>query len=399
MVKRNTNTQALAPHWHPDTQQIRGGTMRSEFGETSEALFLNSGFCYDSAELAESRFNGEAPGYVYSRYLNPTLDMLEKRLALMEGAEAACVMGSGMAAVFASLMSHLKVGDHVIAHRVLFGSCHYILSEICPRFGIDVTFIDGTQPDAWDSAFRPETKCVFIESPANPTLDIIDIAMVAKHCRAHDALLIVDNILAGNGVQSPLEHGADIIVYSTTKHMDGQGRTLGGAVLGSHHFINEIVLPFHRHTGPALSPFNAWVILKSLETYSLRMERHGHNAHILAEYLEAHPAIKRVTYPHLSSNPAYDIAKRQMQQGGSMIAVEVEGGRQAAFNFMNRLELIDISNNLGDAKTLITHPATTTHANVAEADQLAIGITPGLMRLSVGLEHVDDLLADCKQAL
>jgi O-succinylhomoserine sulfhydrylase len=303
-----------------------------------------------------------------------------------------------MAAVFASLMSHLRAGDHVIAHRVLFGSCHYILSEICPRFGIEVSLIDGTQAANWEAAFKSNTKCVFIETPANPTLEIVDIKLIAELCHANHAMLIVDNILAGCGVQSPLAHGADVIVYSTTKHMDGQGRTLGGAILGSEQFIKEVVTPFHRHTGPALSPFNAWVILKSLETYQLRMQRHCENAHKLAAFLEAHPSVASVMYPHLPSHPQYAIAKAQMQSGGNMIAFEVSGGKEAAFAFVNRLQLIDISNNLGDAKSLITHPATTTHANLPEAARTDIGITSGLLRLSVGLEHVDDLIADIGQA-
>ncbi|TAE83366.1 MAG: O-succinylhomoserine sulfhydrylase [Alphaproteobacteria bacterium] len=400
MVKRNADNKTLAQSWHPETVQVRGGTKRSEFGETSEAIFLNSGFCYDNAEIAESRFNGEAPGYVYSRYLNPTLDMLEQRLTLMEeGAEACCVMGSGMAAVFASLMSHLRAGDHIIAHRVLFGSCHYILAEICPRFGMEVSFIDGTQPNAWEEAMRPNTKAVFIETPANPTLDVLDIAHIAGICNAHQVMLIVDNILAGNGAQAPLLLGADVVVYSTTKHMDGQGRTLGGAILGSESFIKETVLPFHRHTGPALSPFNAWVVLKSLETYSLRMARHQSNALAVANALEAHPDVAHVHYPLLPSHPHYDVARKQMNGGGNMIAFSVQGGKKAAFSLMNNLQLIDISNNLGDSKSLITHPATTTHATLTTEAQEAIGIGAGMMRLSVGLEHVDDLIADLINAL
>lgn len=399
MVKRNADTTRLAQDWHPDTIQVRGGTKRSEFGETSEALFLNSGFCYDSAEVAESRFNGEAPGYVYSRYLNPTLHMLEERLALMEGAERCCVMGSGMAAVFASLMSHLSAGDHVIAHRVLFGSCHYILSEICPRLGIEVTFIDGTQPENWKPAFQGNTKCVFIESPANPTLEVLDISFIATAAHAHGVMLIVDNILAGLGAQRPFALGANAVVYSTTKHMDGQGRTLGGAVMGSEAFIAETVLPFHRHTGPAMSPFNAWVILKSLETYNLRMERHAANAMALASELDAHPKVSRLHYPLLPSHPHYEVAVKQMESGSNMIAFEVSGGKEAAFSLLNTLELIDISNNLGDSKTLITHPATTTHANLADDVRADIGITDGMLRLSVGLEHAEDLKRDLMQAL
>lgn len=399
MVKRNSNVKEIAKNWRAETLQVRAGTMRSEFGETSEAIFLNSGFCYDNAEVAESRFNGEAPGYVYSRYLNPTLHMLELRLSALEGAEAACVVGSGMAAVFASLMSHLKAGDHVVAHRVLFGSCHYILQEIAPRFGIEVTFIDGTKSDEWERSMQPNTKCVFIESPANPTLEILDIKHIANVCKAHNVMLIVDNILAGLGVQNAFELGADVVVYSTTKHMDGQGRTLGGAVLGCESFIKEIVLPFHRHTGPALSPFNAWVILKSLETYSLRMQRHNENAKYLAEMLAGHKQVARVSYPHEKSHPQYEIAKAQMQAGGNMIAFEIAGGKEAAFAFMNKLQLIDISNNLGDSKSLITHPATTTHANMGREAQEKVGITQGLVRLSVGLEHREDLEADLIAAL
>jgi O-succinylhomoserine sulfhydrylase len=399
MVKRNSKISEIGKNWRTETLQVRAGTLRSEFGETSEAIFMNSGFCYDNAEIAESRFNGEAPGYVYSRYLNPTLHMLELRLCALEGAAAACVVGSGMAAVFAALMSHLKAGDHVVAHRVLFGSCHYILQEIAPRFGIEVSFIDGRENDAWEQAMRPNTKCVFIETPANPTLEVLDVSHIAKVCKAHNVMLIVDNILAGMGVQNAFALGADVVVYSTTKHMDGQGRTLGGAVLGSEAFIKETVLPFHRHTGPALSPFNAWVILKSLETYSLRMQRHNENAAYLAEMLASNPKIARVSYPHEKSHPQYPIAKAQMQAGGNMIAFEIAGGKEAAFAFMNKLQLIDISNNLGDSKSLITHPATTTHANMGREAQEKVGITQGLVRLSVGLEHMEDLEADLINAL
>lgn len=398
-MKRNQNTRKLAESWATDTQMIRGGTYRSELGETSEAIFLNSGFCYDSAEVAESRFNGTAPGYVYSRYVNPNLRMLEERLCLLEGAEAACVMGSGMAAVFASLMSFLRSGDHVIAHRVLFGSCFYIVTEILPRFGIEVSLIDGTEPQSWDHAMRPNTRAVFIETPANPTLEIVDIAHIAALCRTQGAKLIVDNIFATPLLQKPLALGADIVVYSTTKHMDGQGRTLGGAVLSSQQFIEETLLPFHRHTGPALSPFNAWIIFKSLETFPLRMERHCSNAQAVAEMLEHEAKIEHVYYPGLASHPQHALAARQMKQGGALAAFSLKGGKAAAFRFMNALQIVDISNNLGDAKSLITHPASTTHSNMMPEAQLAIGITPGLLRLSVGLEDKDDLLKDIRQAL
>lgn len=403
-MKRNKNTLDVAKGWELDTQMIRGGTLRSEFGETSEAIFMNSGFCYDSAEVAESRFNGVAPGYVYSRYLNPTLKMLEDRLTLLEGAEAACVMGSGMAAVFASIMCHVKTGDHVIASKVLFGSCFYIVSEILPRFGVEVTLVDGTEEKDWAAAFKPNTTCIFIETPANPTLSLVDIAMVAKLSKAHGTLLIVDNIFATPFLQRPLELGADVVVYSTTKHMDGSGRTLGGAVLGKEQYIKEVLLPFHRHTGPALSPFNAWVILKALETFSMRMERHCSNAHKVASFLEGHAKVAKVHYPALTSHPQHAIAAKQMLldgkvNGGAMVAFEVLGGKEAAFKFMNALQVIDISNNLGDAKSLITHPATTTHSNMKPDAQVEIGITGGMLRLSVGLEDARDLLKDLEQAL
>jgi O-succinylhomoserine sulfhydrylase len=382
-----------------ETKLVRGGSIRSNFGETSEAIFLNSGFAYNSAEIAESRFNGEEPGYVYSRYLNPSLKMLEDKLAILEGAEAACVMASGMAAVFAAIMCQLKTGDHFIASKVLFGSCYHIATKILPNYGIEVSLIDGTSEDEWRKAFKKNTKVVFIETPANPNLEILDIKFISGLCKQNGAKLIIDNIFASAYCQESLKFGADIIVYSTTKHMDGQGRTLGGCVLGTQEFIKDILLPFHRHTGPALSPFNAWVILKSLETYSLRMERHCFNAQKIAEFLESHPKVKRVLYPTLKSHPQHEIAKRQMNNGGAMIAFETLGEKKDTFAFMNKLQLVDISNNLGDSKSLITHPATTTHSNIAREDQEKIGITQTMCRLSVGLEHVDDLINDLKQAL
>ncbi len=403
-MKRNRNTPEIARKWRPDTQLVRGGTYRSETGETSEAIYLTSGFCYDEAETAESRFNGVAPGYVYSRYVNPNLKMLQDRLCLLEGAEACTVMGSGMAAVFASMMSFLKAGDHVLAHRVMFGSCHYIITQILPRFGITYTLVDGTEPANWEGAFEKNTACVFIETPSNPCLEVIDISHIAGLCRSHGAKLIVDNIFATPLLQKPLEMGADIVVYSTTKHMDGQGRTLGGAVLGNRDYIEETLLPFHRHTGPALSPFNAWIIHKSLETFSLRMERHCANADKLARFLEAHPAVERVFFPALESHPHYVVASRQMTYkgkpcGGSLVAFVLKGGKEAAFGAMNGLHIVDISNNLGDAKSLITHPASTTHSNISPEEQAKIGIAPGLLRLSVGLEDADDLCEDFERAL
>ena len=382
-----------------ETKMVRGGTLRSNFGETSEAIFLNSGFCYNSAEIAESRFNGEEPGFVYSRYLNPTLKILEDRLALLEDAPAACVMASGMAAVFASIMCQIKAGDHFIASKVLFGSCYHIATKILPNYGIEVSLVEGTDMEAWKKAFRKNTKVVFIETPANPNLEIVDIKAIAALCKKHKVQLIVDNIFASPYVQKPFELGADIVVYSTTKHMDGQGRTLGGCVLGSEEFIKDILLPFHRHTGPALSPFNAWVILKSLETFTLRIERHCQNANKIAQFLESHKKIKKVLYPSLPSHPQYKLAMKQMKNGGPMIAFEIKGNKKDTFAFMNKLSIIDISNNLGDAKSLITHPATTTHSNMTKEEQEKIGITATMCRLSVGLENVDDLIQDLKNAL
>lgn len=385
--------------WRRETQLVRGGTTRSNFGETSEAIYLNSGFCYQSAEEAESRFNGESPGYVYSRYTNPSLDALEKKLALLEGAERACVMASGMAAVNASLMCFLKPGDRVVAHRVLFGSCFYIITEVLPRLGIEIELIDGTKDENWEKAITANTTAVFIESPANPNLELIDIKTVANICKKNNARLIVDNIFATPLAQHPLELGADVVIYSTTKHMDGQGRTLGGAVLGSEEFITEELLPYHRHTGPAMSPFTAWLILKSLETFTLRMDRHCSNAHALAEWMENQPQIEQVIYPGLDSHPQRNIAKKQMSNGGSMIAFKVKGGKEAAFTFLNNLSIIDISNNLGDSRSLITHPASTTHSNIDEATRNELGITSNLLRFSVGLENVDDLREDLAAAL
>ena len=377
-----------------ETKMVRGGTIRSNFGETSEAIFMNSGFTYNSAEIAESRFNGEEPGFVYSRYLNPTLKMLEDKLCLLENAPAACVMASGMAAVFSSIMCQIKAGDHFIASRALFGSCFYIATKILPNYGVDVTLVDGTNLDEFKKAFKDNTKLVFIESPSNPNLDLVDIKAVADLCKKNNVKLIVDNIFASALIQKPLELGADIVVYSTTKHMDGQGRSLGGAVLSSEEFIKETLMPFHRHTGPALSSFNAWIILKSLETFPLRIERHCENAMKIAQFLETHPKIKRVIYPGLKSHPQYEIAKKQMANGGALIAFEVNGDKKEVFKFMNNLKIIDISNNLGDTKTLITHPATTTHSNMTPEQRVEIGINDSMCRLSVGLENVKDLIGD-----
>jgi O-succinylhomoserine sulfhydrylase len=382
-----------------ETKLVHGGALRSQFGEVSEAIFLNSGFCYDDAETAEKRFNGEEPGFVYSRYRNPTLAMLEDRLCLLEGAEYCIAVGSGMAAVFASLMGVLKAGDRVLANRVLFGSCHYIITEILPRFGITTELVDGPDLDAWAKALSTPAQAVFIESPANPTLQLTDIEAVCKLAKKAGALVVVDNVFATPIYQRPLELGADMVVYSTTKYFDGQGRTLGGAILGNRELLEEKILPFHRHTGPALSPFNAWVTLKGLETLTLRMERHIANAQALAELVEAHQNVEAIYYPGLKSFPQYALAQKQMTGAGGLISFSLKGGKAAAFKFLNALSIVAISNNLGDAKSLATHPATTTHSNMTADARAAIGIADGTLRLSVGIESLADLKNDIKNAL
>lgn len=385
--------------WHPATKLVRGGRIQSQFRETSEALYLNSAYTYESAEYAESLFAGEIEGFKYGRYSHPNLAMLEERLSLMEGAEACTVTASGMAAVFAGLMSQLKAGDHVVASEVLFSSCHYIITQLLPRFGITYTLVAAEDMAGWNKAITKKTKCVFIETPANPTLELVDIAAVAKICKKAGACLIIDNVFATPLLQSPLKLGADMVVYSTTKHIDGQGRTLGGAILASRKMIDEVVLPFCRHTGPHMSHFNAWVLLKSLETLTLRVEKHCDNAESLAKMLSEHPKVMKIWYPGLKSHPQYAIAKKQMLRGGPMIAFELKGGKKAAFKFMNALGVCDISNNLGNAKTLVTHPASTTHASIGVQARKAAGIGDGLIRLSVGIEDVRDLSADILQAL
>lgn len=379
-----------------ETRLVHGGSLRSQYGEVGEAIFMNSGFCYHDAETAEKRFNGEEPGFVYSRYRNPTLAMLEDRLALLEGAESCIAVGSGMAAVFASLMGVIKAGDRVLANKVLFGSCHYIITEILPRFGVTTELVEDAD---WEKALNTPAAAVFIESPANPTLVLTDIQRVCALAKKAGAKVIVDNVFATPMAQKPLELGADMVVYSTTKYFDGQGRTLGGAILGAKELLDEKILPFHRHTGPALSPFNAWVILKGLETLPLRMDRHVSNAQTLAELLEKHPAVARVSYPGLKSFPQYALAQQQMQQPGALIAFSLNGGKQAAFRFLNGLSITAISNNLGDAKSLATHPATTTHSNMTPETRAALGIDDGMVRLSVGLESIADLTRDITAAL
>ena len=385
--------------WRAETQAVRGATERSQFDETSEAVFLNSGYVYKSAEEAESAFKQEIDRYVYSRFGNPTVTMFERRLALLEGAEDCRAMASGMAAVFASLASGLSTGDRLVASRALFGSCHYICVDLLPRFGIETELVDGTDLAQWKKALSKPTQAVFLESPSNPGLEVIDLAAVCEMAHTAEAKVVVDNVFATPVLQKPLEMGADVIVYSATKHIDGQGRCLGGAVLGTSEFIEDVVTPFIRHTGPALSPFNAWVLLKGLETLSLRVDRHCTNARRVAQYLEGRPEISRLLYPELESHPQHELAMRQMSQGGTVVAFELKDGKEKTFRFLNALNVIDISNNLGDAKSLICHPSTTTHQRLTDEEKQRVGITPGFVRLSVGLESAEDLIADIEQAL
>lgn len=382
-----------------DTLLVHGGTTRSQFGETSEAMFLNSGFVYDSAEAAEARFKGESPGFVYSRYANPTVAMFESRMALIEGAEAARGTASGMAAVTAALMCQLSAGDHVVAARALFGSCLYVVEDLLPRLGVESTLVDGTDLDQWRKAVRPNTKAFFLETPTNPTLEIIDLSAVADIARDVGARVVVDNVFATPLGQRPLAHGADVVVYSATKHIDGAGRCLGGVILASEEFITEQLKDFYRHTGPSMSPFNAWVMLKGLETLALRVERCCASAADLADWLAKRPGVRRILYPGRDDHPQAALARRQMSTGGPMVSFEIDGGKQAAFRFANALRVIRISNNLGDAKSLVTHPATTTHQRLTPEARAHLGISDGLLRISVGLEAPDDLKADLARGL
>ena len=378
----------------PATRLVHGGTMRSQFGETSEALFLTQGYVYPDMETAEARFKGESPGFIYSRFSNPTVAMFEERMALLEGAEAARATASGMAAVTAAMLGQLKAGDHVVAAKALFGSCRYIVEELLPRFGVPSTLVDGTDLDQWRAAMRPNTKVCFLESPTNPQLEIIDIAGVAEIAHAGGANLVVDNVFATPLLQSPFDLGADCVVYSTTKHIDGQGRCLGGVILASNEFIQTHVHNFLRQTGPALSPFNAWVMLKGLETLPVRLMQQQRNAVAVADYLASRPEIARVLYPSRKDHPQHELAMRQMTGGGSVLAFDVKGGKEGAFAFANALSIVKISNNLGDAKSLITHPATTTHQRIGPEARAESGIGDGMLRLSCGLEDVEDLLED-----
>ena len=385
--------------WHEATALVHGGTLRSQFGETSEAIFLNSGYVYATAEQAEARFKGDEEGFVYSRYANPTVAMFEARMCALEGAPAARGTASGMAAVAASLLCHLKTGDHVISARALFGSCRYVVEDLLPRLGIATTLIDGRDLGAWDAAVKPNTRAFFFETPTNPVLELVDIEGVAKIAKRAGALVVVDNVFATPLLQRPMPLGADIVVYSATKHIDGQGRCLGGVVLGPEEYIEEKLHNYLKHTGPSLSPFNAWVLLKGLETLPLRVERHGASAAAIADFLAARPEIVRVFYPGRADHPQAALAKRQMEGGGPMVAFEIKGDKKSAFRFMNALQIFKISNNLGDAKSLVTHPATTTHQRLTPEARAELGIFDNSVRLSIGLEDVRDLTADLDQAL
>ena len=386
-------------HWHRDTKLVRAGTKRSAHQETSEALYLNSGFVYDTAEEAAAAFAGEADRYVYSRYGNPTVEMFEDRLAALEGAEACKATGTGMAAVFSALACQLDSGDRVVASRALFGACHAIITKILPKWGIETELVDGTDLAAWEKALSRPCKIVFIESPSNPLLQLVDITAVAKLSKKAGAKLVVDNVFATPLYQSPLQLGADIITYSTTKHIDGQGRLLGGAVLADKCFIQDVFLPFYRQTGASISAFNACVMLKSLETLPLRVEAQTKRAEQIASWLSEQASICQLLYPGHESHPQFELASKQMSGGGNMIAFALAGGQASAFAFLNALELVDISNNLGDSKSLACHPASTTHMNLSQAERDALGITDGHIRLSVGLEDAGDIIADLEQAL
>ena len=382
-----------------DTNLVRGGLTRSNFKETSEAIFLNSGFVYDSAEQAEAIFLGKKKGFQYSRYANPTVEMFEKRLALLDGSEACFATASGMAAVFGSMMCQLKAGDHVVSASALFGSCRYILNDILPKFGIEVSFIDGRNIKEWNKSIQKNTKIFFFESPSNPCLEIIDIKQVCNLAKKNKITTIVDNIFASPVLQQPVKFGADVIIYSGTKHIDGQGRAMGGAVCSTNKFKENILKPFLRHTGPCISPFNAWVLLKSLETIKIRVLSQSDNALQIASFLEKHKKIEQVYYPSLKSFPQYALAKKQQSAGGTMIAFKVKGKKKDAFKVINKLSIFDISNNLGDSKSLVTHPTTTTHKVLGEEARLSLGITPSLIRLSIGLEDINDLKEDLSNSL
>jgi O-succinylhomoserine sulfhydrylase len=385
--------------YRPETKLVHAGALRSQFGETSEALFLTQGYVYDSAEQCEARFKGHEPGFIYSRYSNPTIEMFERRMIELEGAEAARSTATGMAAVTTAILAPLRAGDHVVASKALFGSCLYVVQDLLPRYGIETTLVDGLDLDQWQRALRPNTKSFFLESPTNPTLDVLDIPAIAEIAHKGGARLIVDNVFATPIWQSPLSLGADVVVYSATKHIDGQGRCLGGIILSSEAFIAEHLHNFMRHTGPSMSPFNAWVLLKGLETLSVRVRAQTETAGKIADALASHPKISRLIYPGRDDHPQAALVKKQMRAGSTLIGFEVKGGKAAAFRCLNALRISRISNNLGDAKSLVTHPATTTHQRLTPEARAELGISEGFIRFSAGLEHADDLIEDFAAAL
>jgi O-succinylhomoserine sulfhydrylase len=398
MVKSTASVSPTA-RYRPDTRLVHSGTIRSEFGETSEALFLTQGYVYDTAEQCEARFKGEESGYIYSRYSNPTIAMFEQRMIELEGAEAGRSTATGMAAVTTAMLAPLKAGDHVVAAKAMFGSCRYVIEDLLPRYGIASTLVDGLDLGQWQRAMRPNTKSLFLESPTNPTLDVLDIGAIAEIAHQGGARLIVDNVFATPIWQSPLSLGADVVVYSATKHIDGQGRCLGGMILSSEAFVAEHLHNFMRQTGPSLSPFNAWVLLKGLETLAVRVRAQTETAAKIADALARHPKVSRLIYPGRADHPQADLVKKQMGAGSTLIGFEVKGGKAAAFRTLNALKLARISNNLGDAKSLVTHPATTTHQRLTPEARTELGISDGFIRFSTGLEHADDLIEDLHAAL
>ncbi len=397
MKRSDGQNRGITKHWRPATQAVRGGTVRSEFGETSEALFLTSGYCYDNAETVAARFAGEATGMTYSRLQNPTVQMLEERIALMEGAEACRTQATGMAAMTASLLCQLETGDHVVAARAAFGSCRWLTDNLLPKWGIATTTIDSRDNAAWEKAIQPNTKVFFFETPANPTMDIVDMTYVCGLAKAHGITTVVDNAFATAALQRPMDYGADVVAYSATKLMEGQGRVLAGAVCGSTEFITEKLLPFQRNTGPNLSPFNAWVVMKGLETLDLRVQQQSRNALAVGQFLEGR--VHRMLHPGLPSHPQHDLAMRQMSACGSIFAFEVGSARTQAFALLNALKLVDISNNIGDSRTLMTHPCSTTHAGMTPEARADMGVGEGLLRINIGLEDPQDIMEDLDQAL
>lgn len=392
-------TNDKSKNWGDATKLVHGGTIRSNFGETSEALFLTSGYVYDTAQSAEARFKGDEEGYIYSRFLNPTVKMFEERMIMLEGAADGRAAATGMAAITASMLCYLNAGDHVVSSKALFGSCRYVTEKLLPRFGIETTLVDGRDLEAWKNAVKPNTKVFFFETPTNPTLELVDIKAVSKIAHAAGAIVVIDNVFATPILQKPLTLGADVVAYSATKHIDGQGRCLGGMVLGSEEYVTDHLHDFMRQTGPSISPFNAWVMLKGLETLTLRMERAEASTRKIADFLEQSSHVSKVHYPGLTSHSQHDLANAQMTGYGTMLAFELKSGKDKAFDLMNKLDIIKISNNLGDTKSLVTHPATTTHQRLEDDEKAELSITPGLVRLSVGLEDVVDLIFDLETGL